>query len=292
MKIVAFSFIRNAIEYDYPIRESLESLLPIVDHIVVAVGNSKDKTRELVSKIHPTKIQIIDTVWNDAMREGGRVLALETDKAYQRVADADWAFYLQGDEVLHEADYPAIQAAAGRYAKDLNVDGLLFSYTHFYGSYDYIGASRRWYRKEIRMVRPQNFGKKIYSYKDAQGFRKGENQKLRVKEIDARIYHYGWVKPPAAQMKKQQTFNKFWHDDGWVEKNIGRAAEFDYANIDSLARFVGTHPQVMRERIAAKNWRFDFDIARSRSSWRERLSNFIEKTTGYRPGEYKNYIKI
>lgn len=292
MKITGFSFIRNAVQYDYPIREALESLLPVVDEIVVAVGNSDDGTLELVQKINPQKIRIINTVWNDSLREGGRVLADETQKAYDAIKDSTWAFYLQGDEVLHERDYDAIRAAAEKYANDDRVDGLLFRYMHFYGSYDYVGASRRWYRREIRIVRPPASGLGIHSYRDAQGFRKHGNQKLRVIEIDAHIYHYGWVKPPEAQMKKQQTFNKYWHDDDWMKKNIPAAAAFDYSQIDSLTRFTGSHPQVMQARIAQKNWQFDFDISRSRTTLKERLSGFVERLTGYRPGEYKNYIKI
>lgn len=292
VKITGFSFIRNAVQYDYPIRETLESLLPVTDEIIIAVGKSDDGTLELVQKINPQKIRIINTVWDDSLREGGRVLADETQKAYNAVKDTDWAFYLQGDEVLHERDYETIRTAAEKFANDDRVDGLLFKYMHFYGSYDYVGASRRWYRREIRMVRPQASGLGIYSYKDAQGFRKAGNEKLRVKEIDAHIYHYGWVKPPAAQMKKQQTFNKYWHDDDWMKKNIPAAAEFDYSQIDSLARFTGTHPKVMQARIAQKNWQFDFDISRSRTTLKEKLSGFVERVTGYRPGEYKNYIKI
>jgi len=296
VKVTGFSFIRNAIKYDYPIRESLLSLLPLCDEVVVAVGASEDGTLELVKSISPDKIRILETVWDDSLREGGRVLAQETQKAYDTISNSTWAFYLQGDEVLHEQDYPAIRKAFADYADDPRVDGLLFRYRHFYGSYDYTGASRRWYRREIRVVRPPAFAlnpeQKIYSYKDAQGFRKNANEKLAVKEIAADIYHYGWVKPPEAQMQKQQTFNKYWHDDQWMQQNIPSAAKFDYSNIDSLTRFTGTHPAVMNERIARKNWQFDFDISRSRFTLKEKISGFIEKLTGYRPGEYKNYRKI
>jgi len=294
VRVTGFSFIRNAIKYDYPVRESLLSLLPITDQIVVAVGKSDDGTLELVQSIAPGKIRIIETEWNDALREGGRVLAEETQKAYDGIDRGNtWAFYLQGDEVLHEKDYPSIREAMKTYAADSRVDGLLFRYKHFYGSYDYIGASRRWYRREIRIVRPPGWpGCDIRSYKDAQGFRKNENEKLRVKEIAADVYHYGWVKPPEAQMQKQQTFNKYWHDDEWMKKNIPSAATFDYSKIDSLTRFEGTHPEVMRTRIAQKNWQFDFDISRSKFTLKEKISSLIEKLTGYRPGEYKNYRKI
>ena len=77
---------------------------------------------------------------------------------------------------------------------NLLVEGLLFKYTHFYGSYKYVADSRKWYRNEIRIIRNT---KNVLSYKDAQGFRKRDNTKLKVKSIDAYIYHYGWVKPPS-----------------------------------------------------------------------------------------------
>lgn len=292
-----------------PIAESLRSLLPLVDGIVVAVGKSDDKTLEYVQKIDKKKIHILKTIWDDTKREGGHVLAEETQKAYdaigtqtsvkkidkiaQEYTEPDWAFYLQGDEVLHEEDYEKILKAAEKYRDDIRVDGLLFKYRHFYGSYDYIGTSRRWYRREVRIVRPPRWylkpEQKIYSYKDAQGFRKDDNKKLSVKEIGACVYHYGWVKPPDAQMRKQQSFHKYWHDDAWMKKNIPSTVTFDYSNIDSLAHFKGTHPLVMRERIHKKNWHFDFDISRSEVTLKEKISSVVEKITGYRLGEYKNF---
>src|SRR5687768_5523552 len=81
MKVTGFSFIKNAIKYQYPVVEAIQSILPLCDEVVVAVGQSEDDTRNLVASIDPVKIKIIDTVWDDSLREGGRVLAVETDKA-------------------------------------------------------------------------------------------------------------------------------------------------------------------------------------------------------------------
>ena len=49
MKVCGFSFIRNAVKYDYPIVESIRSILPICDKFVVAVGNSEDNTLQLIA---------------------------------------------------------------------------------------------------------------------------------------------------------------------------------------------------------------------------------------------------
>jgi len=218
MKVAGFTFIRNAIIYDYPIVEAIQSILPLCDEVVVAVGQSEDATLDLIKNIADPKIRILQTVWNDALREGGRVLAQETDKAFRAIsADADWAFYIQGDEVLDDKNHTVIKKALQDFKDDEKVDGLLFNYRHFYGSYDYVGDARGWYRREIRVVKNKST---IYSHGDAQGFRKGKHKKLNVKLIDAYIHHYGWVKDPQAMQRKQEQFNKYWHDDDWVDQNI------------------------------------------------------------------------
>jgi hypothetical protein len=287
MKVSGFTFIRNAVQYDYPIVEAIQSILPLCDEVVVAVGNCTDGTEELIQSIGSGKIKIIHTVWDEGLRDGGRVLAIETDKAFRAIAqDADWAFYIQGDEVLPEQYIEVVREGLTRYRNDRNVDGLLFNYVHFYGSYDYVGESSRWYRREIRIVRND---KSIFSFRDAQGFRKNPNGKLRVKLIPASIYHYGWVRNPVAMQGKQKSFNKYWHDDQWMEKNISKASEFDYSEIDALVKFMGKHPDVMLPRIKSMNWKFDHNLSKNKFSWKDKFKRVIEKFTGWRPGEYKNY---
>jgi hypothetical protein len=286
MKVCGFTFIRNAIKYDYPVEEAIRSILPVCDSFVVAVGNSDDDTLALINGICPEKIRIIETVWDDSLREGGRVLAVETDKAFKAIGDEfDWCFYIQGDEVVHEKYLPQIKKAMEDNLSDKTIDGLLFKYLHFYGSYDYVGESFRWYRNEIRIVRNN---KNIYSFRDAQGFRKDEDQMLKVKETGAYVYHYGWVKDPRAMQKKQEDFNKLWHDDQWIEKNIAKADEFDYSAIDVLRKFEGTHPSVMQNRIDRINWHFDYDISCNKMKTKDKFKLFLSKF-GIYFGQYRNY---
>lgn len=216
------------------------------------------------------------------------MLALETDKAFAAIPpDADWCFYIQADEVLHEKYIPAVRQAMETYLGDRRVEGLLFHYRHFYGSYDYVGDSWKWYRREIRIVRND---RRIYSYRDAQGFRMHPGQKLRVKLIAAEIYHYGWVREPKAMRRKQEAFSQLYHDDQWVRHNVPKEEEFDYSQIDSLAKFDGTHPQVMQNRIRRLNWSFDHDLSKNRLTFREQLKRMASRMLfGYRPGEYRNY---
>lgn len=290
MKVAGFTFVRNAVKYDYPVLASIRSILPLCDEVIVSVGDSDDGTLALIQSIDSPKIKITHSVWDDSLKEGGRILAVETDKAFAHVSpDADWCFYIQADEVVHEQDYPAIRAAMEKYKDDKRVEGLLFEYMHFFGSYDYIGDSRVWYKHEIRVIRND---KKISSYRDAQGFRR-EGEKLHVKPVDAYIYHYGWVKDPEAQARKLNNSFQLYNgsNDEKMKKRVN-ISEFDYGEVDSLKVFKGTHPQVMQSRIDEKNWKFEHDISRKKFDFKDSILYWIEKRTGKRLFDYRNYKKI
>jgi len=288
MKVSGFTFIKNAIKFDFPIREAILSILPLCDEIVVAVGDCTDGTRELVAALHPTKIRIIDTIWDTTKNTGGIVLADETNKAMAAISnDSDWCFYIQGDEVFHERDIETVKQAMLKYKDDKRVDGLLFKYLHFYGSYDYVGSSNKWYRNEIRIIKNN---KSIYSYKDAQGFRKGDNQKLNVKAIDAYIHHYGWVKEPSVMQKKRKEGVRFWEGEKYTEAfDKADLGEFNYSEIDALEKFITTHPLVMLNRINNINWQFNYDLTYNNYSLKDRFKNLLFILTGKRFFEYQNY---
>jgi len=290
MKIIGFTFVRNAIKFDYPIVESIKSILPIVDEYIVLVGNSEDETEKLIKNIESNKIKIYHSVWDDSLREGGRVLAVETDKAFAKVPDdADWAFYLQADEVIHEQDLDKIYSAMKKYKDDNLVEGLLFNYMHFYGSYDYIGDAYRWYRYEVRVIRNN---KNIKSYGDAKGFRWADGRKLRVKHSGAYVYHYGWVRNPRAMMEKQRAFHGLYHNDKWIERHLPKTKIFNYSKIDSLRKFTDSHPAVMKERIARQNWHFDYDLSYNSLKPKDRFKRIVERLTGWRIGEPRNFVLL
>lgn len=290
MKTAGFTIIRNALKYDYPVVEAIQSVLPLCDAFYVGVGNSEDGTRALIESIGSEKIRIIDTVWDDALREGGRVLADETNKVFDAIPeDYTWCFYIQSDECVHEQDVPVISKAMAQYAEDKRVDGILFEYKHFYGQYHYIGVGKRWYKHEIRIIRNN---KDIRSYKDAQGFRKRDNTKLNVTSTGAYIHHYGWVKPPKAQQEKQKSFHKMWHNDEWMKAHVPDTDEYDYSNIDLLEVYRGTHPKVMKPRIERATWTFVYDPKKVKLNIKYLFLFWVETWTGWRIGDNRNYKLI
>ena len=286
MKISGFTIIKNALVNDYPVVEAIKSVLPVVHEMIVLVGDSTDDTRMLINNINDPKIKIFDSVWDNTLREGGKVLAVETDKAFQLIdPSSDWAFYIQGDEVVHEKYYAAISEACEKYKDDKRVQGLVFKYLHFYGSYDYVGDSRKWYSHEVRIIRNN---KAITAYRDAQGFRIGKT-KLQVKPVEAYIYHYGWVKSPEQMKKKMKEVSRFWHDDDKHQEILGTPDYFDFSDFDSLEMFTGTHPEVMKKRVTAQNWKLEFDLSKKKFSFTDKLLYWFEKKTGVRLFDFRNY---
>lgn len=286
MKVCGFTIVRNALKYSYPVVESIKSVLPVCDRFVVAVGNSDDGTLELIRSIENDKIVIIETTWDDTLRDGGRVLAVETNKAMDAIpADFDWCFYIQADEVVHEKFHSVIHTEMERWNDNPEVEGLLFKYLHFWGTFDYVGITRKWYRYEIRVIKND---RKIISFRDAQGFRK-EGRKLDVKLIDAYIYHYGWVRPPEIIKNKIRSFHALYHIDERLEEKVNEAANFDYSEIDAIKRFEGTHPEVMGELVSNINWHVQLDEKGRKLKFKNFILFWIEKIFGYRLFEYKNF---
>ena len=291
MKITGVTIIRHAVKNDYPVVEAIESILPMVDELIVSIDKGEDETEALIKTITSDKLRIEYSEWDMSLRKGGKVYADETNKALAYVsADTDWIFYIQADEIIHEKYQGAIIAAAKKYCNNDKVQGLLFKYLHFYASYDYVGDSRKWYNYEVRMIKND---KRITSYKDAQGFRIG-NTKLDVVLIDAEIYHYGWVKSPHQMKIKQKDTDRYYLNNVNETGELTNSADiYDFdKNYDSLRKFTGVHPKVMQPRIDKKNWQIELDLNKKKFSIKEKLLFWFEKKTGKRLFDFKNYRLI
>jgi len=283
--------VKDAVKFSFPVVESIKSILPICDEFIVNVGKSDDGTLDLISSIRGGKIEIIESEWDPNFKYKGRVLAQQTDIALAR-CKGDWCFYLQADEVVHERDLDKIFKGMEEEVPHERVEGLIFNWIHFYGDYSTLINSYHWYQREVRIIR--NF-RGISSWSSAQGFRLN-GRKLRVKDTGAYIFHYGWVRPPEVMAAKKRYHDSLHHGNGWKEEYKGE--KFDYLkHIDPamLKKYEGSHPELMEERIA--RWRGEFDISKSTHELtfkdiKNRISDFIARKTGWKIGEYKNFIVI
>ncbi len=259
VQVSGFTIVRDAQRLDYPAVESIRSLLPLVDEMVVLVGDSCDDTLNLIRQIESPKLIIRESVWDPAMRRGGQVLAHQTNLALD-LCQGEWCFYLQADEVVHENDLDRISAAMKRHRRRKEIEGLSFRYHHFMG--DYAIKNPLAYRKQVRVVR-NGYG--IRSVGDACGFAR-EGRKLKTASSHGWVYHYGWVRPPQQMGEKNIQLGIFYVEDqsGMTDEQTHRtrqaeltavatASPWNY-DLSACVPFRQSHPAVMAARIAAKDW--------------------------------------
>lgn len=294
MKISGFTYVRNGFRYGYPFIPSIRSLLPLVDELVVVVGDSEDGTREAIAAIGDDRIRIIDTVWDEGLRENGKVFAQQSNIGLSHIS-GDWAIHLQVDEVLHESDHDRLRQYIREADALPGVEALLLPFYHFWGDFRHIRNTRKTHPFEIRAFRNKGT---IKSYKDSQGFRRytseeayergEEGYKLHVLKTDVAVFHYSYSRNPALMKKKAEYFNRFWHNDEWVKKHA-REQPFDFNEVDRLEVFEGSHPVYMKDVIAAQDWSFRYDPSRSNMTFKDRIMFHLNKWTGRRLFEFENY---
>jgi hypothetical protein len=252
VQISGFTFVRNASTLGYPVGESIRSILPVVDELVVVVakteGEADDGTSALVASLDPSRVRVIDAVWD--MGRGALAYSDLTNLGLD-ACSGDWCLYVQADEVVHESDLDVIRRRCSRLLADRRVEGLIFDYLHFFGDYEHLVRGQGWYPREIRVVR-NHLG--VRSVGDAQSFRRPDGKRLTVAHSGARIFHYGWARHPALMQRKSR---EFWtHRVGAEAARIrtGEADLFDFGPLGRLPRWTGSHPAAMAERIASMDW--------------------------------------
>ena len=253
MTISGFTFIRNAVQFDYPVVEAITSVLPIVDEFIVNVGKSDDGTLALVQSIETSKLKIIETEWDETLRKDGKLFGMQQDIALSHCT-GDWAILVQGDEVLHEDDYPEIQHAMERYLPHREVLGLVLKVLHFKG--DYWSLDPWMYRKATRIIR-NHCG--LRSAPDGCDFRtERKNQMIKSgpyrQLIKARIFHYGYARQSHFLKKKLQYQISHHEGDELSDAEITLRATIAsaYPMYDILKDYKGTHPRVMATRIQSR----------------------------------------
>lgn len=269
MKCSGFTILKNAKEYDYPFIEAIRSILPLCHEFIVNLAKGDQAVLKELKQIGSDKIKIIEKEWDENLKTGGKILSVQTNLALERCT-GDWAFYIQADEVLHEKYLPKIHEIMEAELRNPAVEGLTFSYLHFYGQYNVVqDHPKKWYQHATRIIKNNQ---NIHSWGDALDFRKrilNQNQvklkKIKTIKINAEIYHYGWCRDPRVMLAKQKKMDSYYNNDAlWLRERYAKIVNpadiyNDYGN---LVYFKGSHPEVMHSRIAAADWAWDPRIAR------------------------------
>jgi len=274
MKVSGFTFIRNGEMLGYPFIQSIKSILPIVDEFVVNIGKSEDNTLQMIESINSNKIRIIQSEWNEEMKDRGYVYGQQKMIA-QFNCTGDWVFYIEADEIYHEDDLSSIKILMEKYRNDSSVEALVFKFCHFYGNANSVLDSPGWYRSEARIIKNS-----IRSYAPDGLFwlvlksnKKGRYP--RAKDTGITCYHYGWVRSEEHMNAKSERVNKYWNKEPKV---------IDYTQIDHsiIKEFIGSHPDVIKDWLPKENGLYEADpfYKLSIKQKKHRLMIKIEKLFG------------
>lgn len=245
MRVCGFTFVRNALANAYPVVAAIGSVLPLCHEFQLVVADSTDDTlghlRREFSGVD--KVRISTAPWDETLRSGGRLLARLTNQALA-LCRGDWGVYIQADEAIHERYHPAVRACMELHRADPEVEGLLFRYRHFYGSYDWVHTGRQWYRREVRVIR---LDAGLRSWGDAMGFEHESGRYPRVVwAADAEVFHYGWARPVEEMRRKQIDFGRLYtEDDEELRRRYTDAERPLFTNSRYLRPFHGSHPRPM-----------------------------------------------
>jgi len=284
--ISGFTFVKSGLTLGYPIKESIESLEPLCDQVVITVGfddpdlKTDDGTYQyLRDHFRHKKFLFQKSFWNPKMAAEGFLLAQQANCSL-RECRGKYCQFLHADEVLHENELFKIHNAVIEMEKNPKIQGLLFNYKHFYGNCDTIKHSADIYRREVRLIR-NHIGTK--ALQNIQGFKGPNDEKLLCQSVDAQIFHYG--------LALKNEFLKLRNDH--LKKLLPKyQAHNEYEHVWGLKEFIGSHPRSMQSWIEQnKN-----ELAPLKLPPKHHVKNLffaasdvIENLTGIRLGEYKSY---
>jgi glycosyltransferase involved in cell wall biosynthesis len=253
MKVSAFTFIKNGQILGYPFIQSIKSILPIVDEFIINVGVSEDNTLALIESISSPKVRVIESQWNEKMKDKGYVYGQQKMIA-QFNCSSDWLFYIEADEVYHEDELDKIKFAMKKYLNEDQVEALVFDFYHFYGNANTYLDSPGWYRSEARILKNsvRSFAPDGLFWLVLDSKSNKKSRYPQAKHTDAHCYHYGWVRSQEEMNLKSKKVQKYWNK---------QHVNIDYSKMDSqiIKEFKGTHPEIIQDWIPQEKGLFKVD---------------------------------
>jgi hypothetical protein len=108
------------------------------------------------------------------------------------------------------------------------------------------------------------------------------------------MFHYGWARPPSSRRQKLVASQEIFTEA--ADRLEARAAQPAFTWTPLLRRFTGTHPRAAREWIAGRRAAAAGPAVGPRrfrlGHVRLYVSDWVERLTGARLFEYRNYVEV
>lgn len=240
-------FVRNAIEFDYCIAESIASLCAVCHKVVVVDAESDDDTVDLLASLtekHSNLELVFDVPWECA---GNYERLARIANIARECLQTDWHFMLQADEVIHESSFEHIRAAV---QQDKFHSGMvrrvnLFGDLNHCFRYDI--PSKPCSDEIIRLATIQN-----KAFSDAESLRVDPQFLTRDTLDKITIFHYGFVRDDAAMLRKCRNMQSWFNGtDSQIDPRFeGMSDVFDWRKfwpVDFLMKIPMEHPVFSRD---------------------------------------------
>lgn len=242
VKLSGSLFVRNAIQYDYCVLESIQSLLGVCDEVVVLECSSDDDTLKLLRSIRSPKLRLLsDAHWECALDCARLSRLANLAKSF---CSHPMHFMLQADEVIHEKSYDRIRY----WCKLGNGHTVSVRRWNFYGD------PFRHVKIDIPLSEkpcddhPTRLG---LSTIDALGDGESIEKINDVLDDEIIICHYGFVRDRIKLVRRTVATLEWFHYPPQPDQRFSAMladGEYRYRDImrdDQLTNYTGTHPKVI-----------------------------------------------
>jgi len=252
MKLAGTTFVRNAIQFDYNIIETITCLLECCDRVFVVDAGSDDGTTELIEAIDNPNLVLIKRTkeeWDAQQGTGQTKLCYFTDIAIEAAMSEGFEYhiYIQADEILHESSYPEIRKAIATGAEAF----LTTRVNLWQDAYHQLNVPQERKPCSTEIIR---LAKTIYrSHGDAESLAVPYAESYHLKGIE--IWHYGFIRKKEVMKDKiiNMQCNVFEMQD--YDKKLNDCDVFDstlWFNDDDLELINKPHPKIMKEWVKSR----------------------------------------
>jgi glycosyltransferase involved in cell wall biosynthesis len=242
--------IRNAIFFDYCIREAVMSLLPVCDEVIISDGQSDDGTFEILKELAKmdSRVRIITYPWDNPVRDiGFWTRWMNTARGHLRYATQ---LEVDADEIIDPAGYDQIRALVG------TGKSALFQRLNFWKDSKHLAPENVACGTQVARLGPTS----AWMCSDEPFPAVNPNIRTDAEPFPTlRIFHYGFIRDPKAFVRKSVAVQNmfFGSCDSRITEMDAQGKDWrdrDYFEGLKLREYNDYHPEVAHQWLLARGY--------------------------------------